>query len=103
MILTVTPNPSLDRTVIVPGFRAGRTNRGTVDRVEFGGKGINVARTLRHLGCEVIATGFLPFDYADAISDALRREGVNTDFVAVPGITRVNFKLIDPSSTSKRK
>ena len=35
---------------MVPGFRAGRTNRGTVDRVEFGGKGINVARTLRQLG-----------------------------------------------------
>src|ERR1039457_1501149 len=43
MIATVTLNPAIDKTMVVPGFSIGRTNRGQVERVDLGGKGINVA------------------------------------------------------------
>ena len=52
MIVTVTPNPAIDRIVIVRGFRTAAVNRATVDRVDIGGKGINVAQNLARLGCE---------------------------------------------------
>ena len=44
MIATVTLNPAVDKSVTVRGFEIGKTNRGEVDRVDAGGKGINVAK-----------------------------------------------------------
>jgi 1-phosphofructokinase len=98
MIVTVTPNPAVDKTLIVPGFSAGKTNRGTIDRIDVGGKGINVARALRRFGCDVTATGFLADDYGKKIEAALVRQGIETAFVLVPGETRVNVKVIDPAA-----
>lgn len=53
MIVTVTLNPAVDKTLTIRGFRPGTTNRATVERISVGGKGINVALNLRRLGCEV--------------------------------------------------
>ena len=44
MIITVTPNPSIDRTVLVDTLSPGEVNRATTTRVDPGGKGVNVAR-----------------------------------------------------------
>ncbi|MYW28620.1 1-phosphofructokinase, partial [Streptomyces sp. SID2119] len=44
MILTVTPNPSLDRTYELPDLVRGTVLRATADRVDPGGKGVNVSR-----------------------------------------------------------
>lgn len=96
MIVTVTANAALDKTVVVPGFGVGKTNRGTIDRIEVGGKGINVARALRELRCPVLATGFLAGDGGREIAASLLQQGIETDFVMVPGETRVNMKVIDP-------
>ena len=95
MIATVTLNPAVDKSVTVRSFEIGKTNRGTVDRVDAGGKGINVAKALRHLGCEVCALGFLAGNNGGFILDVLRVEGVCADFVDVPGETRVNLKIHD--------
>ena len=57
MILTVTLNTAIDKTLAVPNFRLGRRHR-TVDQTTMpGGKGVNVARVLKTLGAPVIATG----------------------------------------------
>jgi 1-phosphofructokinase len=96
VIVTVTLNPAIDKTLIVPAFKAGATNRATVDRVETGGKGINVARTLKRLGCDVFATGFFGADDRDGTAAMLAEQGIEADFVSVAGETRVNLKLIDP-------
>src|SRR5918994_7502984 len=57
MILTVTLNTAIDKTLAVPNFRLGRRHR-TVEQTTFpGGKGVNVARVLKTLGAPVIATG----------------------------------------------
>ena len=98
MIVTVTMNPAIDRTVLIPGFKAGATNRATVQGITVGGKGINVARTLRHLGCEVLATGFLAEDERSHVATTLAQHGIPEDFIPVAGETRVNLKVIDPLS-----
>src|SRR5262245_8760316 len=53
----VTPNPALDRTLEVPGFRAGETMRAGAARVAAGGKGLNVARGLSVLGAHPLCMG----------------------------------------------
>ena len=98
MIATVTLNPALDKTMLVPGFVIGGTNRGRVERVDLGGKGINVARAARQLGCPVSAFGFLAAGDGPAISQALAAAGIPNDFVYVPGETRVNLKIKDPQA-----
>jgi 1-phosphofructokinase len=95
VIVTVTLNPAVDKTLIVQGFKAGATNRATIDRIEIGGKGINVARMLRQLGCDVIATGFLAADDRYGTTSILAHHGIDADFVSVVGETRVNLKVID--------
>jgi 1-phosphofructokinase len=98
VIVTVALNPAVDKVLIVRGFRPGATNRAAIDRVDVGGKGINVALNLRRFGCEVMATGFVGADDRYGIPATLNRSGIETDFVTVPGETRVNLKLIDPLS-----
>ena len=57
MIITVTLNAAIDKTMEVPNFQPGRRHR-TVDQTTTpGGKGVNVARVLKTLGQPVIATG----------------------------------------------
>jgi 1-phosphofructokinase len=98
LIATVTLNPALDRTLVVPRFAPGRTNRVQDEWLDAGGKGINVARMARRLGCPVIATGFLAGARGRSILQALSNDGILTDFVELPGETRVNLKIVDPGS-----
>lgn len=101
MIVTVTPNPAIDRIVVVRGFRSAGINRATIERVDIGGKGINVARNLARLGCEVVATGFLGTDAVRGVLPPLAASGIRTDFVGVPGDIRVNLKILDPASAEE--
>jgi 1-phosphofructokinase len=96
MIATVTLNPAIDKSVTVQGFEIGKTNRGEVDRVDAGGKGINVAKALKRLGSTVCALGLVAGSNGRFILDALSAEGILVDFVQVPGETRVNLKIHDP-------
>jgi 1-phosphofructokinase len=98
VIATVTLNPAVDRTMVVPGFSLGRTNRVQSERVDSGGKGINVARMARRLGCPVVASGFLAGAHGRMIWQALAAEDIVTDFVELPGETRVNLKIVDPTT-----
>jgi 1-phosphofructokinase len=98
VIATVTLNPAVDRTLVVPHFAVGRTNRVQDERTDVGGKGINVARMARRLDCPVIATGFLAGPRGRSIARTLSDEGILTDFVEVGGETRVNLKIVDPES-----
>ena len=57
VILTVTLNAAIDRTIAVPNFRQGHRHRAVEASTAAGGKGVNVARALKLLGRPVIATG----------------------------------------------
>ncbi|NJN65547.1 MAG: hexose kinase [Chloroflexaceae bacterium] len=50
MLLVVTPNPALDRTMVIPNLRLGHRHRAEQVIVAAGGKGLNVARAARTLG-----------------------------------------------------
>jgi 1-phosphofructokinase len=97
-ILSVSLNPAIDRTLIVPGFMAGATNRVASNRTDPGGKGINVARVLKSLGSEVRVLGFLGESNGTLHARYLDNLGIPADFVTVPGETRVNLKVIQPDT-----
>jgi 1-phosphofructokinase family hexose kinase len=98
MILTVTLNAAIDRTVAVPNFRLGHRHRAVESRTVAGGKGINVARALKLLGRPVIATGFAGGPTGSRLLEQLREEAVLTDFTRIAGETRINLAVIDPTS-----
>lgn len=97
MIITVTLNPALDRSLTVPQFTADAVNRATNSRMDPGGKGINVCKVLKAMGTESLATGFLGGNAGKVIADALDALGIRHDFVAVAGETRTNLKIFDPA------
>lgn len=100
MILTVTLNPALDRTMIVPNFQAGFRHRATDTVILPGGKGINVARAAKILGRPVIATGFIGGRKGDQIVSDLNDEGILCDFVRIRGESRISTAVVDPENNT---
>jgi len=98
VILTVTLNAAIDRTVAVPNFRLARRHRAVESRTVAGGKGINVARALSLLGRPVIAAGFVGGPTGTRVLEQLREESVLTDFTRIAAETRINLAVIDPTS-----
>lgn len=97
MIITVTMNPAIDKTVEIERLLAGGLNR--IQKVEYdaGGKGINVSKTIQELGGESIATGFLGGNAGKTIESVLDEKGIQHDFVWVDGETRTNTKVYEES------
>ena len=58
MIYTLTLNPAMDKTVVIENFTPGGVNRIKSLRVDVGGKGINVSKCLKSLGCKSTAAAF---------------------------------------------
>jgi 1-phosphofructokinase/tagatose 6-phosphate kinase len=98
MIISVTMNAAIDRTVAVPNFRLGHRHRSVETRTVPGGKGINVARALGLLGRPVIATGLVGGGNGDRVLKQLRDEGLLTDFIRIAEETRFNLALVDPTT-----
>ncbi|MFF2846757.1 1-phosphofructokinase [Streptomyces sp. NPDC058001] len=99
MILTVTPNPSLDRTYEVPSLDRGEVVRATTDRMDPGGKGVNVSRAVAAAGRRTVAVlplGGAPGALVAALLDA---QGIEVAPVAVAGPTRSNISLAEPDGT----
>ena len=101
MIVTVTPNPSIDRTVTLPA----RLVRGAVQRVqsvstEPGGKGVNVARALTLAGLDTLA--ILPAGGRDPILSALQSCGVPFYAVPVDGAVRTNLTITESDGTTTK-
>ncbi len=99
MILSVTPNPSIDHALFVESLKLGDTNR--VVRVErdAGGKGVNLSRIAAELGAKTLATGFLAGAAGAYVRSVLEAQRALHDFVEVPGETRTNFSVEDDSKT----
>jgi len=98
VIITVTLNAAIDKSLSVPNFRLGRRHR-TVDQTTMpGGKGVNVARTLKTLGQPVIATGFAGGPTGTRIVEQLTAESILNDFVRIREESRTNTAVYDPTS-----
>jgi 1-phosphofructokinase family hexose kinase len=98
MIITVTLNAAIDRTLSVPNFRLGRRHRTVEQRTMAGGKGVNVARTLKTLGQPVIATGFAGGPTGTRIVEQLTEESILNDFVRIRDESRTNLSVLDPTT-----
>ncbi|MEU8889378.1 1-phosphofructokinase [Streptomyces sp. NPDC048442] len=96
MILTVTPNPSLDRTYEVPSLMRGEVLRATADRIDPGGKGVNVSRAVAAAGHRTLAV--LPLGGAPGalVAELLGAEGIEVAPVPVAGQTRSNISVAEP-------
>lgn len=98
MILTVTPNASIDKTYVVENFGVDRMHRPSKSTSTPGGKGINVLRVFRELGGTGVATGFAGGRVGDAILEGLAAEGIPRDIIRVREESRLCIKIVDPKS-----
>jgi 1-phosphofructokinase family hexose kinase len=101
VILTVTLNAAIDRTLAVPNFRLGNRHRAVESRTVAGGKGVNVARALKHLGRPVIATGLAGGETGSRILERLADESILNDFTRIEGESRTNLAVVDPTSSEQ--
>ncbi|MGW0282578.1 1-phosphofructokinase [Streptomyces sp. NPDC003236] len=95
MILTVTPNPSLDRTYEVPSLERGEVIRASGERMDPGGKGVNVSRAVAAAGRRTVAV--LPLGGAPGalVAELLAGQGIEVAPVPVAGATRSNIALAE--------
>ena len=98
MIVTVTLNAAIDRTLLVPNFQPGHRHRASTGLSSAGGKGINVARALKRLGIPVVCTGLAGGRTGVQIVERLTTEGLLNDFVRIRGESRTSTAVIDPTS-----
>jgi 1-phosphofructokinase len=94
-IATVSLNPAIDQTALVPNFTAGAVNRVAREQSDAGGKGVNVASFLAHVGFPVVVTGLLGDANLEPFVRLFAEKGIVDRFVRVPGLTRVNVKIVD--------
>ena len=100
MIVTVTLNAAIDRTLTVPNFQRGQRHRASAGLTLAGGKGINVARALKALGVPVVATGLVGGATGARIVEALTEEAILNDFVHIEGESRTSTAVVDPTGAT---
>jgi 1-phosphofructokinase family hexose kinase len=88
MILCITPNPAIDRTLILPNLVLGSVHRAEKIIVAAGGKGLNVARTIRTLGGEPLCMGFAGGHSGRLLEDLAQNEGLNPSWTWTDAETR---------------
>jgi 1-phosphofructokinase family hexose kinase len=98
VIVTVTLNAALDRTLTVPNFQRGQRHRASQGLMLAGGKGINIARALKLLGVPVVATGLVGGRTGTRIVDELTGEAILNDFVRIEGESRTSTAVVDPTA-----
>jgi 1-phosphofructokinase/tagatose 6-phosphate kinase len=98
MIITVTLNAAIDKSLSVPNFTPGRRHRAVEQRTMAGGKGVNIARTLKALGQPVIATGFAGGVTGTHIVEQLTEDSILNDFVRIREESRTNTSVLDPTT-----
>ncbi len=101
MIVTVTPNPSIDRTVTLPSpLTRGAVHRVTSVTSQAGGKGVNVARALSLAGVEALAV--LPAAANDPLVTALQAAGVTYRVVPTAEPARTNLTITEQDGTTTK-
>jgi 1-phosphofructokinase/tagatose 6-phosphate kinase len=100
VIVTVTLNAAVDRTLTVPNFQLAQRHRASSSLTSAGGKGINVARALKRLDTPVIATGLAGGRTGDRIVEELAGEAILNDFVRIGDESRTSTAVVDPTAGS---
>lgn len=97
MIVSITPNPSIDISYFIDDFSVGKVHRVAKLNKVAGGKGINVAKVLNILGANVICSGFLGKNGSDFIKEGLNKFNIKNNFISVDGQTRSSLAINDPT------
>jgi tagatose 6-phosphate kinase len=100
VIVTVTMNAALDRTLTVPNFGRGHRHRASDVLTLAGGKGINVARALKRLDVPVVATGLAGGRTGTRVVEELTAEAILNDFVRIGEESRTSTAVVDPTGGS---
>jgi 1-phosphofructokinase family hexose kinase len=98
VIVTVTPNPSIDRTIEIDRLERGGLIRAREATSEAAGKGLNVSRALHGQGQDTLAVLPVAGESAATYLELLADE-VPSALVPVPGYVRVNISLVEPDGT----
>lgn len=96
MIITVTPNISLDKTLIVENFKVGLTHRVKEQMAVPGGKGLNASRALLGMGYKATVLGFTGGNIGRYIQNELAYEGIPYELVEIKGESRTCYNVVDP-------
>jgi len=94
MIICITPNPAIDRTIILPSLVLGSVQRAERSIVAAGGKGLNVARAIRTLGGEALCMGFAGGHTGHLLSDLAQNEGLHFSWTWINSETRTCIILV---------
>ncbi len=101
MIVTLTVNPSLDRTIELGGALArGAVQRATASSSVPAGKGVNVSRALTHLSAPTVAV--FPARPGSLLVDGLHREDVTVRIVPIDAESRSNITVTEPDGTTTK-
>jgi 1-phosphofructokinase family hexose kinase len=100
VIVTVTLNAAIDRTLTVPNFQLGQRHRASQVLTLAGGKGINVARALKRLDVPVVATGLAGGRTGTRIVEELTSEAILNDFVRIADESRTSTAVVDPTTAT---
>ena len=95
MIFTVTLNPALDKTILVNKLNYKSILKANKTIENCGGKGFNVSRSLKVLGIESTAIGFVGGQEGEKIEEELQQNGISTNLVHIENNTRVNYILAE--------
>jgi 1-phosphofructokinase len=102
MIVTLTPNPSIDRAIVIDALRRGEVHRATDSRIDPGGKGVNVSRALAAQGAETLAVLPVGGPEGHLLEDLLDTAGVARRSVPVRGTVRMNISVLEPDGTTTK-
>lgn len=91
MIYTCTLNPAIDLFVATDDLLPNTVNRTSQEDYQANGKGVNVSIILKRLGVDSTALGFIAGFTGKYIEDELHKMGIQTDFIEIDGITRINM------------
>jgi 6-phosphofructokinase 2 len=97
-IVTVTINPAVDVSTTVDRVEPVRKLRCSAERREPGGGGINVARVIKRFGADVVAVYATGGVTGQMLHGLVEREGVAARQVAVGGMTRESFTVLDETT-----
>ena len=93
------PRPPLaQRVMIFRELTLDAVNRATTTLDGVAGNPVNVAKVLKALGEQPIATGFLGGDRGEFLQATLTEKGIESDFVTVSTRTRQCITVIDESA-----
>ena len=102
MIVTVTLNPSVDRTIVVDALRRGEVIRATASHVDPGGKGINVSRALTGHGLKTRAVVALGGPEGAHLDGLLAAAGIEVLPVRIDGSIRSNVTVVERDGTTTK-